>query len=174
MYNEPYETKPCSNCEYREYDSFHDELYCTHKPLPEGLLNNRGIIDRWGTCEYWKELNWNNDKQEESFLEKTCITCDYENSDSTKCSMCSIRNDTNTGYSLLWEPKMREMTYEECLQDSIRRNKSKQEIPDDIEKFIYNTLNYLNVTYKDDSAIKKYLKESGKDIIKKYNLLDKK
>ena len=54
MYEEPCESQPCMNCEFRAYDSFHNEMYCTHKPLAEGV-GYRSLIDKWGTCEYWKE-----------------------------------------------------------------------------------------------------------------------
>lgn len=53
MYDEPDFEKPCFKCEYYEYDTFQDELYCGHDPLAE-FINNRGLIDKWGTCEYWK------------------------------------------------------------------------------------------------------------------------
>ncbi len=53
MYDEPNKDRPCSKCEYYEYDSFHDERWCDHIPLAEGI-NNRCLVDRWGSCEYWK------------------------------------------------------------------------------------------------------------------------
>lgn len=52
MYTGPDENKPCSLCEYREYDSFHYEMWCGHKPKPEGI-GPKLIIGQWGTCEHW-------------------------------------------------------------------------------------------------------------------------
>lgn len=54
MYNVPCEEEPCMFCKFREYDSFHDELWCGHKPPPDGL-NGRLLIDKWGTCEWWED-----------------------------------------------------------------------------------------------------------------------
>ena len=54
MYDDPCTDKPCIRCVYREYDTFHDELWCTHKPPPD-YLPNRLIVNREGTCEYWEK-----------------------------------------------------------------------------------------------------------------------
>ncbi len=54
IYDEPDKDKPCMNCEFTRYDSFHDEKYCDHDPPPEDL-NSRCIIGTWGTCGYWVE-----------------------------------------------------------------------------------------------------------------------
>jgi len=54
MYDEPCKEEPCSRCEFRNYDSFHNELWCGHKPKPEGI-GNRLLIGEWGTCEFWKK-----------------------------------------------------------------------------------------------------------------------
>ena len=51
-YDEPDANEPCMYCQFREYDSFHDEKWCGHKPPPEGLPP-RLLIDRWGHCAYW-------------------------------------------------------------------------------------------------------------------------
>lgn len=53
-YSEPCEERPCSACKYCHYDSFHDELWCSHEPPPDGLGSNL-LIDNWGTCEYWEK-----------------------------------------------------------------------------------------------------------------------
>ena len=54
-YISPEVDKPCCDCEYRRYDSFHNELWCDHDPKPEGL-NGRRLIDCQGTCEYWTKV----------------------------------------------------------------------------------------------------------------------
>ena len=52
-YHEPNADRPCHQCKHRRYDSFHDEQWCDHKPLPDGLPE-RLLIDNWGHCEYWE------------------------------------------------------------------------------------------------------------------------
>ncbi len=46
--------KSCVNCKSCEYDSFHDETYCSHKPQPEGICGN-GTVDNGGHCDYWED-----------------------------------------------------------------------------------------------------------------------
>jgi len=53
-YTEPDTNEPCMFCKYKEYDSFHDEKWCDHKPEPDGL-GNRLLIGEWGHCEYWEK-----------------------------------------------------------------------------------------------------------------------
>jgi len=52
-YSEPMEHTPCHKCEYRNYDTWHDETWCGHHPPPSGL-GERLIVDKWGGCAYWK------------------------------------------------------------------------------------------------------------------------
>lgn len=53
-YDEPCRDRPCMNCKYMTYDSFHDETWCDHKPPPDGL-GARLLVDKWGSCEFWEE-----------------------------------------------------------------------------------------------------------------------
>ena len=53
MYEEPSSVNNCGKCKHKEYDSFFDERWCGHKPVPEGV-GHRYIIDNWGTCEYFE------------------------------------------------------------------------------------------------------------------------
>ena len=46
----------CENCKYRNYDSFHDESWCGHKPKPNGL-GERLLVEPTGCCEYWEALD---------------------------------------------------------------------------------------------------------------------
>jgi hypothetical protein len=59
MYEEPCKDKPCMNCKHRNYDSFHNETWCGHKPVPEGIGSHL-LIDKWGSCEYWED--WEEEK----------------------------------------------------------------------------------------------------------------
>ena len=52
-YTEPDAEQPCSQCKFKRYDSFHNELWCNHDPPPDGL-GSQVIIGRWGHCEYWE------------------------------------------------------------------------------------------------------------------------
>jgi len=44
---------PCYECKYHDYDSFHDEHWCVHDPLPEGTFG-KGQVDPNGSCEHFK------------------------------------------------------------------------------------------------------------------------
>jgi len=54
-YELPDVEKRCGECKYREYDSFHGEIWCSHKPKPDGMPESR-LIDSFGTCEYWEQF----------------------------------------------------------------------------------------------------------------------
>lgn len=53
-YFEPCYLQPCMYCKHNEYDSWHDETWCGHKPPPEGLPE-RLQNDKWGSCEHYEE-----------------------------------------------------------------------------------------------------------------------
>ena len=55
FYDEPNADEPCMICQFSNYDSFHGEKWCGHKPPPEGLPP-RLLIDRWGHCSYWMPM----------------------------------------------------------------------------------------------------------------------
>ncbi len=46
----------CGNCEYKEYDSFHDEVWCNHIPKPEGLCG-RFLVNIYDKCEHFKNYS---------------------------------------------------------------------------------------------------------------------
>jgi hypothetical protein len=48
-----YREDSCQNCKFRNYDSWHDESWCDHKPEPEGLCERRVISNVNGRCEYF-------------------------------------------------------------------------------------------------------------------------
>jgi hypothetical protein len=47
--------KSCSECIFRNFDTFHDEIWCSHNPLPEYVWN-RSTIESNGVCGYWEEF----------------------------------------------------------------------------------------------------------------------
>lgn len=47
-------TKNCLRCEFCNYDSFHNEQYCDHKPPPEGL-SDRSLIYYYNCCDYFSD-----------------------------------------------------------------------------------------------------------------------
>jgi hypothetical protein len=57
-YEEPNHVHPCMFCKYINYDSFHHETWCGHPTPPQGL-NSRLIVDKWGTCDSWKDSEAN-------------------------------------------------------------------------------------------------------------------
>lgn len=46
-----------ANCQHRGYDSFHDEMYCRHKPPPDNL-GPRLLIDPDCWCEFCEKDKW--------------------------------------------------------------------------------------------------------------------
>lgn len=54
IYYAPYAEHPCRECKWREYDTYHNEKFCIHKPPPKGLGKNCPI-DSQGTCGYWED-----------------------------------------------------------------------------------------------------------------------
>ena len=53
-YSSPYREESCQNCEYAEYDSFHDEIWCSHDPQPNNL-GSSCLVNRNGHCEYFEK-----------------------------------------------------------------------------------------------------------------------
>lgn len=53
-YTEPHEDEPCTQCKWRNYDSWHNEMWCSHNPPPYNI-GYRLIIDKWGHCDYWEK-----------------------------------------------------------------------------------------------------------------------
>lgn len=43
----------CGNCKYVNYDSYHNESWCGHKPEPGGLGEELTVVPT-GCCEYWE------------------------------------------------------------------------------------------------------------------------
>lgn len=52
-YELPYAPRPCIECKFSTYDSFHYEWWCTHNPPPVGL-DPQCVVHPHGTCGYWE------------------------------------------------------------------------------------------------------------------------
>jgi hypothetical protein len=50
MYQEPEGNKYCYSCKFRRYDTFQDEIYCTHNPQDDHVGYT---IDNYVCCKYW-------------------------------------------------------------------------------------------------------------------------
>jgi hypothetical protein len=52
-YDPGYQERSCQNCKHRNYDSWTDEIWCSHEPPPDGLCERLVVPNPNGRCEYF-------------------------------------------------------------------------------------------------------------------------
>lgn len=67
MYKNLSPKKRCSICRFVRYDSYDNQLWCSHEPSPEGLGYIKQV-DHNGICEYFeKELEFTDLKNDKIY-----------------------------------------------------------------------------------------------------------